>query len=249
VVKQLRRRWWQLLLAVVALAMLGFVLWATIIPSPMPEALAALQSDAQVEVTTEHWLLFRPVRAPARVGLVLYPGGRVDYRSYAPAAHAIAAEGFLVAIVPMPLNLAVLGADRAQGVIRAHPEVSLWAVGGHSLGGSMAAQFARRHPGEVAGLVLWAAYPAGSDNLAATNMEVVSIFATRDGLTSLDDIERSRQLLPPTTVLVPIEGGNHAQFGWYGPQSGDGEPTISREVQQAHIVAGTVQLLEKLRTQ
>ena len=32
--------------------------------------------------------------------------------------------------------------------------------------------------------------------------------------------------------LVVIEGGNHAGFGHYGPQAGDGVASIDREEQQ-----------------
>ncbi len=163
------KRWLGLLLLLL-LALAGFVIWASMSSSPMPEALAALQSDAQVQVETEGWLIFRPVDGEPAVGLILYPGGRVDPRAYAPPARAIAAEGYLVVMVPMPLNLAFFGPDRAAEVMAAFPEVERWAVGGHSLGGAMAARFAHRHPSAVQGLVLWASYPAASDDLSARAM-------------------------------------------------------------------------------
>lgn len=106
------RRWWWLLPLVLILALGGFVIWANTTATPMPEALAALQSDAQVRVETEPWLVFRPVGDQPSVGLVLYPGGRVDPRAYAPAAKALARQGYLLVIVPMPLNLAVFAPDR-----------------------------------------------------------------------------------------------------------------------------------------
>jgi len=235
-----------MLLAAAVVAAAAFLAWALIIPSPMPQALEALQSNAQVSVQTGRWLAFEPTGRQPAVGLVLYPGGRVDYRAYAPAAQSIAAQGYLVVIPGMPLNLAVLASGRAGEVIVAFPHVQHWAVGGHSLGGSMAASYARKQPGKVQGLVLWAAYPSGSDDLSGYDLQVVSIYATRDGLTSGADIEASRRLLPPSTRWVAIEGGNHAQFGWYGAQSGDQEATISREEQQAQIVAATLELLRSL---
>ena len=96
----------------------GFVVWANQTPEPMPEAIAALSSDAAVMVTTEPWLLFEPAAGPGEVGLIFYPGGKVDPRSYAPAANQIAAAGYRVVILPMPLNLAIFAPDRAQEVIR-----------------------------------------------------------------------------------------------------------------------------------
>jgi hypothetical protein len=247
-VGKLRKWWWVLLLIVAAplLAASGFVVWAEMTPRPMPEALAALQSDSQVEVTTDRWLIFRPVNQEPRTGLILYPGGRVDSRSYAPAARAVAAEGYLVVIVPMPLNLAVFGADKASEVIGAFPEIDHWGVGGHSLGGAMAARFAHGHPSEVQGLVLWGAYPDASNDLSASDLAVTSIYGTLDGLATEEKIAASRSLLPLDTDWVAIAGGNHAQFGWYGPQSGDNPATISRQAQQQQIVEATVRLLRYL---
>ena len=240
------KRWWWLLPLVFIFALGGFVIWAGAAAAPMPEALAALQSDAQVQVETEPWLIFRPAGGQPAVGLVLYPGGRVDPRAYAPVAHALAGEGYLVVIVPMPLNLAVLAPDRAAEVIAAFPEIGRWAVGGHSLGGAMSARFAYQKPEAVQGLVLWAAYPASTDDLSGYSLSVTSIYGTRDGLATGDKIAASRPLLPFDTSWVAIEGGNHAQFGWYGPQSGDGNATVSREEQQKQIVAATLALLARL---
>jgi dienelactone hydrolase len=241
------KRWWWLLPLVLLLVVVGFVIWASAAAPPMPEALAALQSDDQVQVQTEPWLIFRPTDGQPEAGLILYPGARVDPRAYAPAAHALAAEGYLVVIPPMPLNLAVFAPDRAQEVMAAFPEIDRWAVGGHSLGGAMAARFAYQNPDAVEGLALWAAYPASADDLSGHSLAVTSISGTRDGLSTEDKIAASRALLPPDTTWVPIEGGNHAQFGWYGPQRGDGAATISREQQQEQIVAATSELLSRLK--
>ena len=243
------KRWWWLLPLVLILVLGGFVLWAGTAAAPMPEALAALQSDAQVEVETDSWLVFRPVDEEPVAGLVLYPGGRVDPRAYAPAAHALAEEGYLVVIVPMPLNLAFFAPDRAAEVMAAFPEIGRWAVGGHSLGGAMSARFAYQNSEAVQGLVLWAAYPASTDDLSGHSLTATSIYGTRDGLATKDKIAASRPLLPLDTSWVAIEGGNHAQFGWYGPQSGDNPATISREEQQKQIIAATLALLSGLADQ
>jgi hypothetical protein len=243
---RLLKRWWWLFPLVLVLVLIGAVFWATRAAGPMPEALAALESDSQVTVSTDPWLVFRPTAGSPNTGLVLYPGGRVDPRSYSPPAREIASEGFLVVIVPMPLNLAVLGADRATDVMAAFPEVISWAIGGHSLGGAMAARYAHRSPESIEGLILWAAYPASGDDLSDYELATVSIYGTRDGVSTVDEITASQPLLPPDTSWVAIEGGNHAQFGWYGPQSGDRVATISREEQQQQTVAASVALLSTL---
>jgi pimeloyl-ACP methyl ester carboxylesterase len=151
-------------------------------------------------------------------------------------ARALAEQGHLIIITPMPLNLAVFNPDAAAEVIAANPEIDFWLVGGHSLGGAMAANFARRNPGLVVGLFLWAAYPSSNDDLSGLDLNVVSIYGTLDGLATGDKIDASRPLLPADTTWAAIEGGNHAQFGWYGDQPGDNPATISREEQQKQIL-------------
>jgi len=233
--------------SVLVLFAAGFVVWGETPARPMPEPLAALTSDAQVTVTPGQWLVFMPAASTPTTGFIIYPGGRVDYRAYAPAAHQIAAQGYLVVIVRMPLNLAVFGVNAAQELQAAYPNVRQWAIGGHSLGGAMAANFARNHPEMIQGLALWAAYPASSDDLSTSGMKVVSIFGSRDGLATGGKIDASRPLLPANTNWVQIDGGNHAQFGWYGDQAGDNPATISRTDQQAQVVAATLGMLESLK--
>jgi hypothetical protein len=246
---QLRRRYKILIivLLVVLVIFTGFIVWAETTPSPMKQAINALKSDSNVTVINGQWLTFKPTNANYSTGLIIYPGGRVDYRSYAPLAHAIANEGYLTVIVPMPLNLAVFGANAANDVIASHPEITSWAIGGHSLGGTMAAQFAYQNPSKIEGLVLWAAYPASGNNMSSYNLQVTTIHGSNDGLVSNAQIQSSLEMVPPTTVYVEIQGGNHAQFGYYGDQSGDNPGTITREAQQSQTLSATVELLQKLK--
>jgi pimeloyl-ACP methyl ester carboxylesterase len=212
---------------------------------PEPKAIDALRSDERVMVTGRDGWTFEPTD-DVDVGFVLYPGGRVDPAAYAVVARGIAGAGYLVVVPDMPLNLAVLDADVADDVIAAHPKIETWAIGGHSLGGTMAADHAGDRSGAISGLALWAAYPADGTDLSGANLPAVSIFGTNDGLTTLDDIERSRSRLPPDTRFVAIDGGNHAQFGSYGPQDGDHPATITPTDQQAQVVDATVDLLRRL---
>ena len=225
------------------------MVWAETPPAPMVEAYEALESDSAVIVSTRDWIVFQPVLSNKNVGFVIYPGGRVDFRAYAPIAHRIAAEGYLVVIVRMPLNLAVFGVNKANDVIKSYSQVSSWVVGGHSLGGTMAAQFAHKYPSKVKGLVLWAAYPASGTDLSKDSLLVTSIHGTNDGLVSSSQIEDSLKLLPVSTSRIEITGGNHAQFGWYGDQQGDNVATISREEQQSQIFNASLQLLEAILVQ
>ena len=229
-----------LLAGLLVLGGVGFYAWATGGPGPLPVAVDALQPNAQVQISTDPWLVFRPASAAPLAGLVFYPGGRVDATAYAPQAQAIAAEGYLVVIPPMPLDLAVFDPNVAGEVIAAFPEVQCWAVGGHSLGGSMAARYANQNRDQVEGLIFWASYPAQSDDLSAADIVVVSIYGTQDGLADPETVLASASLLPPDTTWVAIEGGNHAQFGWYGEQAGDNPATITPEDQMEQTVAATL---------
>jgi pimeloyl-ACP methyl ester carboxylesterase len=116
-------------------------------------------------------------------------------------------------------------------VIEAYPDVDSWVIGGHSLGGAMTAEYLKKRPDAVDGLVFLASYPSDSTDLSAIPAKVVSIYGTEDGVTG-DVFEESLRRLPAATTLEVIEGGNHAQFGHYGPQKGDGTASVSREEQQ-----------------
>lgn len=210
------------------------------------QAIDAMQTSAAVTVSTERWITFAPSNTIPTVGFIFYPGGKVDESAYAPTLHKIAAEGFLVVDVPMPFDLAVFGTQRTEAVIAAHAEIKTWVIGGHSLGGVMAAEYAQDHPDQISGLALWASYPAENTSLAESELAVISIFGTLDGLSTPAKIQTSIELLPEGTVWVPIEGGNHAQFGDYGDQSRDLAATISAVEQQSQIVNAMVEFLSNL---
>ena len=177
-------------------------------------------------------------------GLVLYTGGKVPPAAYAPAARAIAEQGFLVSIVPAPFDFAIFDTNAAAAVIADHPEISAWAVGGHSLGGASAALFVDGHPGAVDGLALWASY--SSADISGEELRVASIYGSLDaGASTFSDPANLAKLGDDVTVTV-IDGGNHEQMGWYTGQPNDPPATISREVQQEQVVTATVDLLRRI---
>ena len=223
----------------------GFVIWATSTPDPGPSAIAALESDEAVQVVDGDGFTFLPATAPS-VGFILYPGARVDPASYAAPARAIAEAGYLVVVPKLTLNLAVFDSDAADEIIAAHPEIDRWVMGGHSLGGAMAAEYTDERRDSVAGLVLWAAFPGDGTDLSTLDAPVVSVYGTRDGLATVDDIAESRRRLPDDAVFVPVDGGNHAQFGDYGEQSGDNPATVTRDEQQAEVVEASLRVLDAL---
>jgi dienelactone hydrolase len=241
-----KKRFWIFLSVIVLLGMLGSLVWSQINRKALPSALSSLISDTQVQVETGPWLVFTPIGNNPSSGLIIYPGAFVDPEAYAPNAKVIAAAGYLVVIPRMPFNLAVSDPNSATNILEAFPEISSWAIGGHSLGGAMAARYTEQNPDMIQGLVLWASYPAESNDLSNQAVSVLSIYGSVDGVATPEEVLSSKVLLPEDTVWVPIEGGNHAQFGWYGLQTGDNLATISREEQSSQIVKATIDLLANL---
>ncbi len=179
--------------------------------------------------------------------MIIYPGGLVDPAAYATLAQAFADRGVTTVIVPMPLDLAVFGVNSAGAVIAAYPEVERWAIAGHSLGGSMAAQYAASNAAQqpkLKGLALWAAYAPGGVDLSNSGLKVVSMYGSNDGVMKLRDEATLLKGLPAGTPLVVIEGGNHSGFGSYGPQQGDGDAAIPQEEQRQQVVDATLQVFD-----
>ncbi len=236
-----------ILLFLVLLPGLGFLWYVNDYYIAERDALAALASDPGMTVYREGpYIIFEPLDMVADQGFIFYPGGKVDPMAYAPLIREIAgAAGIRAVIVDMPFNLAVLAPNRARGVIGLFPETNTWGIGGHSLGGAMAARYAARHPDTIEALVLWASYP--DRDLSDTALRVLSVSATRDGLINQEKLESSREWLPPETTYIEIQGGNHARFGSYGPQEGDLEATITAAEQQRIVIEKTVQFLAVLR--
>jgi hypothetical protein len=228
---------------IVALAVLGFIIWADSVSGPAPEALGALRSDPSVTVSLDKYIVFEPAKKNLSTALIFYPGARVDFRSYAVPLHKIAGEGYLVILLPVRLNLALFDVNAADQAMAAFPLIRHWAVGGHSLGGVAAAAYASKHA-DIDGLVLWASYPS-NDALKTARLKVLSIYGTQD-IRGVTPFENTQALLPLDTKYVVIQGGNHSQFGDYGLQSGDHEATISSADQQKQVVDATSQFLKEL---
>ena len=203
----------------------------------------ALESSDTVQVTTAKWLSFEPSEPIGSVGLMFYPGGLVQPEAYAPPIRRFAEAGIPSYILPMPADLAIFGIGRGEWLLEAYPEISTWVLAGHSLGAVAAASFAQDHPDVVAGLSMWAGYPAGSVDLSTETFPVLSIVGSRDGLIDWNNWEDSAQQLPEQALFLQIGGANHAQFGDYGHQDGDLDAHISARSQWAFAVERTLDLL------
>lgn len=197
-------------------------------------AVAALASDGTVTVEqiSKDRIVFSPQEPSA--GLIFYPGGKVEYTAYAPLLHELAQEGILCVLVKMPCNLAVLDIDAADGIQGMLPEITDWYIGGHSLGGSMAASYAARNTADYKGLILLAAY--STENISQSGLNVLSVYGSMDSVLNMEKYTSYLTNLPDNMEELQIEGGCHAQFGSYGSQKGDGLPKIGGEEQRAITV-------------
>ena len=228
----------------------GFVGWTQV--AHYPASPAAAEAATTATRTEQGWLVFSAKQMNSNgTGFIFYPGALVDVAAYAPMAKALAERGITTVIVNMPLDLAVLNPDKASEVLAAFPQINRWAIGGHSLGGSMAGQFLQSHPEltlKIRGLVLWGSRLSAGIDVSGLPIQALSIYGTRDGLAPKDLGEAGRRAgLPANAQLVPIQGGNHAMFGDYGFQKGDNLAEIPSAESQKQIVAATAEFLDSLR--
>ena len=179
--------------------------------------------DITRETLEDGTLVFLPQNADT--GLIFYPGGKVEHTAYVPLMEALAARGILCVLVEMPFRLAVLDVSAADGVQEKYPQIQSWYIGGHSLGGSMAASYLEQNAARYAGLVLLGSYSTA--DLSDTALAVLSIYGSEDGVLNREKYDACMGNLPENTVQIVIEGGNHACFGVYGEQKGDGTASIT----------------------
>ena len=245
-----RKRIW-ILGFLLLVAVIGFVgiQWITYARQPLPEAVEALVSDDLVTVALEPWLTFTPAQGSPLTGFIFYPGGRIDPRGYAPLLRAIAAEGYLVVVPEMPINMAPFSPNIADKIIADNSNIGHWVIGGHSVGGTMAAQYTNRHRETIDGLAIWASYPADNADLSNLDLPTALIYGTLDPRVNDASVAKRRQLLPADARIVRIDGGDHHQFGSYEINPDEHYATIDRLSQQQLIIRSTLELLDVVSSQ
>ncbi|GEN52720.1 alpha/beta hydrolase [Halobacillus faecis] len=219
------------LLALISVGILSFLIWTQQTYNPTEEMNRLVEDTHQ----KDGWVIHEP-EDNATKGIILYPGAKVEPAAYSYLAQQLASNGYVIGIPEMTLNLPILNSNKAQELMDRYAEVEEWYVGGHSLGGVAAASFVKEHPDETDGLILFASYPTEGSSFAKTDTPILSIYAENDGLTTESKIEETKSLLSTDTTLYKIEGGNHAQFGMYGPQKGDQPAEIPAKTQQEIII-------------
>ena len=185
------------------------------------------------DITEDGDLLIMEPDDPNGSGLIFYPGGKVEAISYIPLLEKLREKGITCVLVEMPFNLAVFNSNAADGVYGKLPDVENWYIGGHSLGGAMASSYASGYMDALSGVVLLGAYIYGDVSPERT----LTMYGSEDGV-----LDRSK--IDYTKNVVVIDGGNHAQFGNYGKQDGDGEAFISTDEQQAVAVQAIADFMQ-----
>src|SRR5574344_769153 len=222
-------------IAVLVAVLASFFVYVSKYYHALPEENTYLESESNLSVVTlkNGDICFVP--DSSKVGMIFYPGGKVDYKAYAPLMKTIAQKGFLCVLVKMPCNLAVFNINGADGIASNFPNVKEWYIGGHSLGGAMASEYAARFnersikKGEqpLRGLILLGAYSV--KDLKDKNISVLTMYGSEDGVLNKVQFEKCKKNLPDNAWTVVIPGGSHAYFGMYGYQKGDGIAIISNE--------------------
>jgi pimeloyl-ACP methyl ester carboxylesterase len=213
------------ILVIVVLAVTALLVYASMVmPGDRLAAIDAWDNPALSITSTDHSIVIEPTGQSSGVGLVYIPGAKVDSYAYLyKLSGLVETDGMTVVVTKPTLNLAFFDQRPLSTFTDDAPTVDRWFVGGHSLGGVRACQLADSPA--VDGLMLFASYCA--NDLSTTDLAVLSIAASNDGLTTAEKIEAAAPRLPPSTMFVIIEGGNHAGFGDYGNQSGDREATLT----------------------
>ena len=239
-------------ISLLTLALLGSVaLWLfarSRHAEPAAEAIAALVSDAQVQVEEKDYLTFVPVGQTPRLGVVFYPGAGCDVRGYAQVLRRIAAAGYLVVVVRMPLEFAFMAPNSALEVPPAFPAVRDWAIVGHSLGGAMAGQFVSSHPAAMRGLVIWDSFPPPGNRLGEFGRPIWHIHRATLAGEPPGLFSDNRDTYPKGSRWAPIPGGIHMYFGAFdgGAYKEQWQPQISREAQHDLVVQLTLEALASM---
>ena len=223
--KRKRLLWIVIPVAVFALLLCASLIYLESYYRADDDAVAAFSADRTV---TERTLAggetaFDP--GNAKVGLIFYPGGKVDETAYVPLMRQISAKGVLCVLCKMPFRLAVFGTHAADGVREAFPAIEHWYIGGHSLGGAVALIEVKAHPDTYEGMILLASF--SNEDLSDDPVRVLSVYGSEDRVMDRDTYEQAKTMLPDDLTEIVIDGGCHAGFGMYGAQNGDGVPAIT----------------------
>ncbi|MBR0472333.1 MAG: hypothetical protein IJI98_06495 [Methanosphaera sp.] len=180
-------------------------------------------TDVQLVKTSNGLLLDGPGNSNV---LIFYPGAKIEYTAYVPLLYKLSEEGIDCMLIQMPYNLALLDKDAADIILKNNTyDYKNWYLAGHSLGGSMAAEYTKGHETNITGLILLASYSTSKISTPS-----LSIYGSEDKVLNMDNYQKNKKNLEKINEYQ-IRGGNHAQYAYYGKQEKDGEASITTEEQ------------------
>ena len=167
--------------------------------------------------------------------IVIIPGGKVKPESYQYLAANLARSGYDVTIVKTLFNVAILTPNYGARFLKDGIDN---VVIGHSLGGTVGSIFSEGDL-RVSHIIFLASYPISR----VSDKDVLVITGELDLVLDHERLFESQELMGDNAEKVEIEGGNHAQFGWYGPQKGDGVALIDTKTQQDLVINLIIQFI------
>lgn len=223
----------------------GYFVW-TVSVKDLPAG--TYESNAAINVyPTLYGFAVNPVVDTGKPGLIFMAGAFVSPDAYLPFARSVAEAGYPVRLIGLELGISMLPGQQARlfGTIEGFEGGGRgWVIGGHSLGSAQATIFAAAHPDDIAGLfITGSGYPY--NDVSELTVPVTLMRATNDNVANRNDDRDRAGNLPAGATITTIEGGNHAQFGYYGPQIMDGSATIARADQQAQMTAAALALMAR----
>lgn len=222
-----KQAWWtkrrkKLLIGVavglVGLAIIIFLVWRSMPTVAEPGPLNEAQTMLSVQYSADaKGVMLKPV-LPVTRGLVMYPESNVNPAAYAYKMGGIAQSGVVVIIAKTPLNMPQLDTRTMADFAKLAPQVTDWYVAGHGEGGKKACEQAQST--QYKGLILFGSYCTVPINDAISALDIQG---GNDTVLNKTDVDYNVTNLAYGTTKEVIQGLNHAGFGDYGPQSGDGK--------------------------
>lgn len=242
--KHSKKRVWILIISVLSFILVLFSVffgYVSFYNHATQNAIACMDDTSLSQIQDEKdYVSFVPKKDSLKSdkGFIFYPGGKVEYKSYAPFLRGLSDLGITSVLVKMPFNLAVFNINGADNKQNLFPEIKEWFIGGHSLGGAMASDYIYRHYDDYHGLILLGSYST-KDLSSCDNISTLSLLAEHDQVLDKEKYEKNKKNLPNLTEIT-VDGGIHSYFGDYGIQSGDGIPSISFDEQNRKIISSVV---------
>ena len=226
---QKKRNWIPILITglVIAIIFSGCAIYLNTYSHADTDAIAKFQVEGVSEKVLEKDVIAYVPEGEIKAGFVFYPGAKVEYTAYAPLLKACAEKGIACILVKMPYNLAILGINKGVALTEYFPDIKDWYIGGHSLGGNIAANCAANHKDIFKGVILLGSYSTTD----ISSLRVLSVLASNDKIINTKNYDKYMDCLPQVFTERTIIGGNHSNFGMYDLQKGDGEATIEPEKQ------------------